>query len=152
MKTSLTKLLASESCWWWRWHKQGRNGFGFLRCSLLHHTAHNDLFILLARAGRRCFILLMHKAVTEAAWSLCAGGGSSKHSTGCRGEFSGEFRQTRLLSDSSPVENAVCSLREETMMSQRKPRRKGWSINNKAEHNVFPFLLPTSSQSLTMSV
>lgn len=61
--------------------------------------------------------------MTEAAWSLCAGGGSSKHSTGCRGEFLGEFRQT-FLADPWPVENAVCSLTEETMMSTVKAKKE----------------------------
>lgn len=87
--------------------------------------------------------------MTEAAWSLCAGGGSSKHSTGCRGEFLGEFRQT-FLADPWPVETFACWQRKQ-WCPQWKPRRKGWSINNKAEHNVFPFLLPTSSHNFNIT-
>lgn len=45
-------------------------------------------------------MLQMHIAMTEAAWSLCAVGGSSKHSAGHGGDFLGEFRQTLVLIDS----------------------------------------------------
>lgn len=68
--------------------------------SASHHSRSLTYLFSLYGWGGGCFTLQMHIAMTEAAWSLCAVGGSSKHSAGHGGDFLGEFRQTLPLIDS----------------------------------------------------